>query len=177
MRSRGANITDIVILVVAADDGVKPQTKEAIEHAKSANVPIIVAINKIDKPESDLEKVRNELMAEEILPEELGGEYLFVNVSAISGDGINELLDTIILQSEVLELKAPVEGRPIGSVIDSGIESGKGAVATILMQEGKLNKGDLLVVGEETGRARLLLNEDSEPVSYTHLTLPTILLV
>ena len=172
MRSRGANITDIVILVVAADDGVKPQTKEAIEHAKSANVPIIVAINKIDKPESDLEKVRNELMAEQILPEELGGEYLFVNVSAISGDGVDELLDTILLQSEVLELKAPVEGRPIGSVIESGIESGKGAVATILMQEGKLNKGDLLVVGEETGRARLLLNENSEQLDFAIPSMP-----
>ena len=172
MRSRGANITDIVILVVAADDGVKPQTKEAIEHAKTANVPIIVAINKIDKPESDLEKVRNELMTEEILPEELGGEYLFVNVSAITGDGVDELLDTILLQSEVLELKAPIEGRPIGSVIESGIESGKGAVATILMQEGKLNKGDLLVVGEETGRARLLLNENSEQLDFAIPSMP-----
>ena len=172
MRSRGANITDIVILVVAADDGVKPQTKEAIEHAKSANVPLIVAINKIDKPESDLDKVRNELMAEEILPEELGGEYLFVNVSAISGEGVDELLDSILLQSEVLELKAPFEGRPIGSVIESGIESGKGAVATILMQEGKLSKGDLLVVGEETGRARLLLNENSEQLDFAIPSMP-----
>ena len=172
MRSRGANITDIVILVVAADDGVKPQTKEAIEHAKSANVPIIVAINKIDKPESDLDKVRNELMAEEILPEELGGEYLFVNVSAVSGQGVDELLETIVLQSEVLELKAPAEGRPIGSVIESGIESGKGPVATILMQEGKLNKGDLLLVGEETGRARLLLNENSDQLDFAVPSMP-----
>ena len=114
MRSRGAHITDIVILVVAADDGVKPQTKEAIEHAKMANVPIIVAINKIDKPEADIEKVRNELMTEEILPEELGGEYLFVNLSAQTGEGVNELLETILLQAEVLDLKAPNEGRPIG---------------------------------------------------------------
>ena len=162
MRSRGAHITDIVILVVAADDGVKPQTKEAIEHAKMANVPIIVAINKIDKPEADIEKVKNELMTEEILPEELGGEYLFVNLSAQTGEGINELLESILLQAEVLDLKAPHEGRPIGSVIESGFESGKGAVATILIKEGKLNKGDLVLVGEEFGRARLLLNETGE---------------
>ena len=154
MRSRGAHITDIVILVVAADDGVKPQTKEAIDHAKMANVPIIVAINKIDKPEADIEKVRNELMIEEILPEELGGEYLFVNLSAQTGEGVDELLETILLQAEVLDLKAPNEGRPIGSVIESGIESGKGAVATVLIKEGKLNKGDLVLVGEEFGRAR-----------------------
>jgi len=172
MRSRGANITDIVILIVAADDGVKPQTKEAIQHAKTAKVPIIIAINKIDKPESDIEKVRNELMAEEILPEELGGEHLFVNVSAKSGDGIDDLLDTVLLQSEVLELKAPNEGRPIGSVIESGIESGKGAVATILIQEGRLNKGDLVIVGEESGKARLLLNENSEQLDYAIPSMP-----
>tara|TARA_B100001750_G_scaffold8357_1_gene6433 strand:+ start:1987 stop:4395 length:2409 start_codon:yes stop_codon:yes gene_type:complete len=172
MRSRGANITDIIILIVAADDGVKPQTKESIQHAKSANIPMIVAINKIDKPESDIEKVKNELMTEEILPEELGGDYLFVNVSALSGEGIDELLETVLLQSEVLELKAPNEGRPIGTVIESGIESGKGAVATILIQEGKLNKGDLVVVGEESGRARLLLNENSDQMDSAIPSMP-----
>jgi len=172
MRSRGAHITDIVILVVAADDGVKPQTKEAIDHAKMANVPIIVAINKIDKPEADIEKVRNELMIEEILPEELGGEYLFVNLSAQTGEGISELLETILLQAEVLDLKAPNEGRPIGSVIESGIESGKGAVATVLIKEGKLNKGDLVLVGEEFGRVRLLLNETGEQLSAAIPSMP-----
>ena len=172
MRSRGAHVTDIVILVVAADDGVKPQTKEAIDHAKMANVPIIVAINKIDKPEADIEKVRNELMIEEILPEELGGEYLFVNLSAQTGEGISELLETILLQAEVLDLKAPNEGRPIGSVIESGIESGKGAVATVLIREGKLNKGDLVLVGEEFGRARLLLNETGEQLSAATPSMP-----
>jgi len=172
MRSRGANITDIIILIVAADDGVKPQTKESIQHAKSANIPMIVAINKIDKPESDIEKVKNQLMTEEILPEELGGNYLFVNVSALSGEGIDELLETVLLQSEVLELKAPNEGRPIGTVIESGIESGKGAVATILIQEGKLNKGDLVVVGEETGRARLLLDENSDQMDSAVPSMP-----
>ena len=144
MRSRGANITDIVILVVAADEGVKPQTEEAIEHARNAGVPIIVAINKIDKPEANTEKVKNELMGLEVIPEDLGGDVLFVNVSAHSGDGIEDLLESILLQAEVLDLTAPFEGRPIGSVIESGVESGKGAVAT---------------------------------VSYTHLTLPTILRV
>ena len=172
MRSRGAHITDIVILVVAADDGVKPQTKEALEHAKMANVPIIIAINKIDKPEADIEKVRNELMIEEILPEELGGEYLFVNLSAQTGEGINDLLETILLQAEVLDLKAPNEGRPIGSVIESGIESGKGAVATVLIKEGKLNKGDLVLVGEEFGRARLLLNETGEQLNTATPSMP-----
>ena len=172
MRSRGAHITDIVILVVAADDGVKPQTKEAIDHAKMANVPIIVAINKIDKPEADIEKVRNELMIEEILPEELGGEYLFVNLSAQTGEGISELLETILLQAEVLDLKAPNEGRPIGSVIESGIESGKGAVATVLIKEGKLNKGDLVLVGEEFGRVRLLLNETGEQLTAATPSMP-----
>ena len=172
MRSRGANITDIIILIVAADDGVKPQTKESIQHAKSANIPMIVAINKIDKPESDIEKVKNELMTEEILPEELGGDYLFVNVSALSGEGIDELLETVLLQAEVLELKAPNEGRPIGTVIESGIESGKGAVATILIQEGKLNKGDLVIVGEESGKARLLLNENSDQMDSAIPSMP-----
>jgi translation initiation factor IF-2 len=172
MRSRGANITDIVILVVAADDGVKPQTEEAIEHAKSAGVPMIVAINKIDKPEANTEKVKNELMGLEIIPEELGGDVLFVNVSAQSGDGIEDLLESILLQAEVLDLKAPSEGRPIGSVIESGVESGKGAVATILISEGKLSKGDLIIVGEEFGRARILMNEIGDQLSEATPSMP-----
>ena len=172
MRSRGANITDIVILVVAADDGVKPQTEEAIEHAKSAGVPMIVAINKIDKPEANTEKVKNELMGLEIIPEELGGDVLFVNVSAQSGDGIEDLLESILLQAEVLDLKAPFEGRPIGSVIESGVESGKGAVATILISEGKLSKGDLIIVGEEFGRARILMNEIGDQLSEATPSMP-----
>ena len=172
MRSRGANITDIVILVVAADDGVKPQTEEAIEHAKSAGVPMIVAINKIDKAEANTEKVKNELMGLEIIPEELGGDVLFVNVSAQSGDGIDDLLESILLQAEVLDLKAPFEGRPIGSVIESGVESGKGAVATILMSEGKLSKGDLIIVGEEFGRARILMNEIGDQLSQATPSMP-----
>ena len=172
MRSRGANITDIVILVVASDDGVKPQTEEAIEHAKNAGVPIIVAINKIDKPEANIDKVKNELMALEVIPEDLGGDVLFVSVSAHSGEGIEDLLESILLQAEVLDLTAPFEGRPIGSVIESGVESGKGAVATILISEGKLNKGDLIIVGEEFGRARILLNEIGEQLSEATPSMP-----
>ena len=159
MRSRGANVTDIIILVVAADDGVKPQTVEAIEHARASDTPIIVAINKIDKPDSDLEKVKNELVSNEIIPEDLGGEHLFVNISAKSGEGIDNLIETIILQSEILELQAVNQGKAVGTVIESGIESGKGAVSTILITKGKLNKGDLIIVGEEFGKARLLLDE------------------
>ncbi len=172
MRSRGANITDIVILVVASDDGVKPQTEEAIEHARNAGVPIIVAINKIDKPEANTEKVKNELMGLEVIPEDLGGDVLFVNVSAQSGEGIEGLLESILLQAELLDLTAPFEGRPIGSVIESGVESGKGAVATILISEGKLAKGDLIIVGEEFGRARILLNELGEQLSEATPSMP-----
>ena len=172
MRSRGANITDIVILVVAADDGVKPQTEEAIDHAKNASVPIIVAVNKIDKPEANQEKVRNDLMGFEIIPEDLGGDVMFVNVSAITGEGVEDLLESILLQSEVLDLSAPFEGRPIGTVIESGVESGKGPVATILISEGKLTKGDLIIVGEEYGRARILLNEMGEELTEASPSMP-----
>ena len=172
MRSRGANITDIVILVVAADDGVKPQTEEAIDHAKNAGVPIIVAVNKIDKPEANQEKVRNDLMGFEIIPEDLGGDVMFVNVSAISGEGVEDLLESILLQSEVLDLSAPFEGRPIGTVIESGVESGKGPVATILISEGKLTKGDLIIVGEEYGRSRILLNEMGEELTEATPSMP-----
>ena len=172
MRARGANVTDIVILVVAADDGVKPQTIEAIEHAKLAKVPLIVAINKIDKPEIDLEKVKSELISNEVIPEELGGDYLFVNVSAISGEGVDTLLETILLQTEILDLKAPNEGRSIGTVIESGVESGKGAVATILIREGKLKKGDLIIVGEVSGKARILINEENKDLEFVLPSMP-----
>ena len=172
MRSRGANITDIVILVVAADDGVKPQTEEAIDHAKNAGVPIIVAVNKIDKPEANQEKVRNDLMGFEIIPEDLGGDVMFVNVSAITGEGVEDLLESILLQSELLDLSAPFEGRPIGTVIESGVESGKGPVATILISEGKLTKGDLIIVGEEYGRSRILLNEMGEELTEATPSMP-----
>ena len=172
MRARGANVTDIIILVVAANDGVKPQTVESIEHARASDVPIIVAINKIDKPESDIEKVRNEMIANEIVPDDLGGDCLFVNVSAKTGEGIENLLETILLQSEILDLKASMEKRGVGVVIESGIESGKGAVATILITEGRLNKGDLIIAGEEFGKARILMNEDKEELNFVTPSMP-----
>jgi len=172
MRARGANVTDIIILVVAANDGVKPQTVESIEHARASAVPIIVAINKIDKPESDIEKVRNELIANEIVPDDLGGDCLFVNVSAKTGDGIEHLLETIVLQSEILDLKASKEGRAVGVVIESGIESGKGAVATILITEGRLNKGDLIIAGEEFGKARILMDENNKELNFVTPSTP-----
>ena len=172
MRARGANVTDIIILVVAANDGVKPQTVESIEHARASAVPIIVAINKIDKPESDIEKVRNELIANEIVPDDLGGDCLFVNISAKTGDGIENLLETIVLQSEILDLKASNEGRAVGVVIESGIESGKGAVATILITEGRLNKGDLIIAGEEFGKARILMDENNKELNFVTPSTP-----
>ena len=172
MRARGANVTDIIILVVAANDGVKPQTVESIEHARASVVPIIVAINKIDQPESDIEKVRNELIANEIVPDDLGGDCLFVNISAKTGDGIENLLETIVLQSEILDLKASNEGRAVGVVIESGIESGKGAVATILITEGRLNKGDLIIAGEEFGKARILMDENNKELNFVTPSTP-----
>ena len=172
MRARGANVTDIIILVVAANDGVKPQTVESIEHARASAVPIIVAINKIDKPESDIEKVRNEMIANEIVPDDLGGDCLFVNISAKTGDGIENLLETIVLQSEILDLKASNEGRAVGVVIESGIESGKGAVATILITEGRLNKGDLIIAGEEFGKARILMDENNKELNFVTPSMP-----
>jgi len=172
MRARGANVTDIIILVVAANDGVKPQTVESIEHARASDVPIIVAINKIDMPESDIEKVRNEMIVNEIVPDDLGGDCLFVNVSAKTGDGIENLLETIILQSEILDLKTAKEGRAVGVVIESGIESGKGAVATILITEGRLNKGDLIIAGEQFGKARILMNENNKELNFVTPSMP-----
>ena len=172
MRARGANVTDIIILVVAANDGVKPQTVESIEHARASDVPIIVAINKIDMPESDIEKVRNEMIVNEIVPDDLGGDCLFVNVSAKTGDGIENLLETIILQSEILDLKTAKEGRAVGVVIESGIESGKGAVATILITEGRLNKGDLIIAGEQFGKARILMNENNKELNFVTPSTP-----
>ncbi|MCF6768129.1 translation initiation factor IF-2 [Thiotrichales bacterium 19S11-10] len=164
MRARGANCTDIVILVVAADDGVMPQTLEAIQHAKAADVPIIVAVNKIDKPEADPERVKNELAQHEVIPEDWGGDAMFVHVSAKSGEGIDELLDGVLLQAEVLELEAPVEGLAKGVVVESKIEKGRGAVATILVQSGHLKIGDILLVGLEFGRVRAMLSDHGQKI-------------
>ncbi len=172
MRARGAQATDIVVLVVAADDGVMPQTIEAIQHARAADVPLVVAINKIDKPEADLDRVRNELSQQEVISEEWGGEHMFVNVSAITGEGIDQLLDTILLQAEVLELKARQGGPATGVVIESSLERGRGPVATVLVREGTLKSGDILLAGQEFGRVRALFDYAGKPLTEAGPSMP-----
>ena len=159
MRARGARATDIVVLVVAADDGVMPQTVEAITHAKAANVPIVVAVNKIDREEADPERIRQSLASHEVVPEDWGGDNMFVDVSALTGQGVDDLLEAISLQSEVLELVAPEDGPARGVVVESRIERGRGPVATVLVQAGRLVKGDILLAGQEFGRVRGLFDE------------------
>ncbi|MFN7408978.1 MAG: translation initiation factor IF-2 [Pseudomonadota bacterium] len=163
MRARGAKATDIVILVVAADDGVMPQTKEAIAHAKSANVPIVVAMNKIDKPEANVERVKSELVAEGVVPEDFGGDSPFVPVSAKTGLGVDALLEQVLLQAEVLELKAPSDAAAKGLVIEARLDKGRGPVATVLVQSGTLRKGDVVLAGSSYGRVRAMLDEDGSP--------------
>ena len=162
MRARGAQVTDIVIVVVAADDGVMPQTKEAIEHSRAANVPIIIAVNKIDKPEADPDRVKQELVSIEVVPEEWGGDTQFINISAKTGQGVDDLLEALLLQSEVLELQAPAQGVASGVVVESKLDKGRGPVATVLVQAGQLNKGDILLCGSEFGRVRALFNENAK---------------
>ncbi len=162
MRARGAKATDLVILVVAADDGVMPQTKEAISHAKAAGVPIIVAMNKIDKPEANVDRVKTELVAEQVVPEDFGGDSPFVPVSARTGQGIDELLEQVLLQAEVLELKAPTEAMAKGIVIEARLDKGRGPVATVLVQSGTLNKGDVVLAGSSYGRVRAMLDENGK---------------
>ena len=164
MRARGAKATDIVVLVAAADDGVMPQTKEAVEHSRAANVPMIVAVNKTDKEDADPDKVRNELSALEVLPEEWGGDTIFLNVSALTGAGIDDLLEAIILQAEILELKAVDHGPASGVVIESTLDKGRGPVATVLVQQGMLSKGDMLLTGEEFGRVRAMFDENGKEI-------------
>ncbi len=159
MRSRGASVTDVVVLVVAADDGIKEQTVEAINHAKAAEVPIVVAVNKIDKPEADSQRVRNELMTHELVPEDFGGDIMCVDVSAKSGEGLNKLVDAILLQSEVLELKANPNRRARGVVIESRMEKGRGIVASLLVQKGTLRVGDIVVAGKGYGRIKALIDD------------------
>lgn len=172
MRARGAQATDIVILIVAADDGVKPQTIEAIQHAKAARVPIIVAINKMDKPGADPERVMNELSVHEVVPEVWGGDTMFVNISAKSGLGIDELLDAILLQSEVLELTALTDGAAKGVVIESRLDKGRGPVATVLVQSGTLRKGDILLAGFQYGRVRALVGDNGDLVESAGPSIP-----
>ncbi|MBK1654311.1 translation initiation factor IF-2 [Allochromatium vinosum] len=172
MRARGAKVTDIVILVVAADDGVMPQTVEAIHHARAAGVPLIVAINKMDKPEANPDKVMQELTQYEVLTEEWGGDTMMVKVSAKAGLGIDELLDAILLQAEVLELKAPVEGPARGAIVESSLDKGRGPVATVLVQSGTLKRGDIIVSGGEYGRVRAMFDESGSPVESAGPSIP-----
>jgi len=172
MRARGAKVTDIVVLVVAADDGVMPQTIEAIHHARAAEVPIVVAINKIDKHEADPEKVKQELVAQAVVPEEYGGDSPFVSVSAKTGQGIDELIERVLLQAEVLELKAPVDAAAKGVVIEARLDKGRGPVATVLVQSGTLKRGDVVLAGTSFGRVRAMLDESGNPVPEAGPSIP-----
>ncbi len=172
MRARGAKATDIVILVVAADDGVMPQTKEAIAHAKAAGVPIVVAMNKIDKPDANLERVKSELVAEGVVPEDFGGDSPFVGVSAKVGTGMDTLLEQVLLQAEVLELKAPTEAAAKGLVIEAKLDKGRGPVATVLVQSGTLRKGDVVLAGSSYGRVRAMLDEDGKSIESAGPSIP-----
>lgn len=176
MRARGAKVTDIVILVVAADDGVMPQTKEAVQHAKAAGVPLIVAVNKIDKPEADPDRVKNELSQLDVISEDWGGDTMFINVSAHTGEGVDSLLDAILLVSEVLELKAVKDGSARGVIVESRLDKGRGPVATMLVQKGTLKKGDILLAGLEYGRVRAMLNELGELVEEAGPSIPVEIL-
>jgi translation initiation factor IF-2 len=172
MRARGAKATDIVILVVAADDGVMPQTKEAIAHAKAAGVPIVVAMNKIDKPDANVERLKSELVAEQVVPEDFGGDSPFVAVSAKTGQGIDTLLEQVLLQAEVLELKAPKDAMAKGLVIEAQLDKGRGPVATVLVQSGTLKRGDIVLAGSSFGRVRAMLDEDGKPVNEAGPSIP-----
>ncbi len=172
MRARGAKATDIVILVVAADDGVMPQTKEAIHHAKAAGVPLVVAVNKIDKPEANPERVKQELVVEQVVPEEYGGDVPFISVSAKTGQGIDDLLENVLLQAEVLELKAAVDAPAKGLVIEARLDKGRGPVATILVQSGTLRRGDVVLAGSSYGRVRAMLDENGKPIQSAGPSMP-----
>jgi translation initiation factor IF-2 len=172
MRARGAQATDIVILVVASDDGVMPQTVEAIRHAKAAGVPIVVAMTKIDKPDANPDRVKSELVAAEVVPEEFGGESPFVGVSAKTGQGVDELLEQVLLQAEVLELKAPVDAAAKGLVIEAKLDKGRGPVATILVQSGTLKTGDVVLAGQTYGRVRAMLDENSRSIKSAGPSIP-----
>ena len=176
MRARGAKVTDIVILVIAADDGVMPQTIEAITHAKAAGVPIVVAVNKIDKPDADPDRVKQELTQYEVIPEDWGGQNIFVNVSAKAGTGVDELLDAILLQAEVMELTAVRDCPAIGSILESSLDRGRGPVATILVQQGTLHRGDVILSGQEYGRVRAMFDESGKAVDSAGPSIPVVVL-
>ncbi len=172
MRARGAKATDIVILVVSADDGVMPQTREAIKHAKAAKVPIVVAINKIDKPDANVDRVKSELVAEEVIPEEFGGDSPFVSVSAKTGQGVDTLLEQVLLQAEVLELRAPIDAMAKGVVIEARLDKGRGPVATVLVQSGTLKTGDVVLAGSSWGRVRAMLDENGRSTKAAGPSIP-----
>ncbi|HEY6484401.1 MAG TPA: translation initiation factor IF-2 [Steroidobacteraceae bacterium] len=176
MRARGAKATDIVVLVVAADDGVMPQTIEAIQHARAADVPIVVAVNKVDKSDADPDRVRTELSKQDVIPEEWGGQNIFVNVSARTGAGVDHLLEAILLQAEVLELRAARDGLASGIVIESSIEKGRGAVATVLVKKGTLRMGDPILAGSEFGRVRAMFDETGRAVQEAAPSMPVVVL-
>ena len=176
MRARGAQATDIVVLVVAADDGVMPQTIEAIQHSKAAGVPLVVAINKIDRENSDPERVKNELTQHEVIPEDWGGEQMFANVSALTGEGVDALLDAILLQAEVMDLKAIADGPAHGLVIEGSLEKGRGSVATLLVQSGTLRQGDMIIAGEEYGRIRNMFDETGASIKEAGPSSPAVVL-
>jgi translation initiation factor IF-2 len=172
MRARGARVTDIVVLVVAADDGVMPQTVEAIQHARASKVPMVVAVNKMDKHDANPDRVMQELSQHQVLAEEWGGDTMLIKVSAKTGDGIDDLLDAILLQAEVLELKAPVEGPARGTIVESSLDKGRGPVATVLVQAGTLRRGDIIVSGGEFGRVRAMFDEGGAPVEQAGPSIP-----
>ncbi len=176
MRARGAQATDIVVLVVAADDGVMPQTKEAIQHSQAAGVPLVVAVNKIDKEDADPERVKNELSALEVIPEEWGGENIFVNVSAVTGEGVDALLEAILLQAEILELKAVDKGSAKGIVVEASLDKGRGPVATVLVQSGKLQQGQMLLAGTQYGRVRAMYDESARKIKSAGPSMPAVVL-
>ncbi len=176
MRARGAQATDIVILVVAADDGVMPQTIEAIQHSKAAGVPLIVAVNKIDKEEADPDRVKTELGSHEVIPEDWGGENIFVNVSAKTGQGVDELLDAVSLTAEIMELEAPAEGPAQGIVVEASLDKGRGVTATVLVQKGRLKKGDILLAGQEYGRVRAMFDENGQQIDEAGPSIPAVVL-
>ncbi|MFO7857750.1 MAG: translation initiation factor IF-2, partial [Ectothiorhodospiraceae bacterium] len=176
MRARGAQLTDVVVLVVAADDGVMPQTEEAIKHAREAGVPLVVAVNKMDRPNADIDRVRQELSQHNVISEDWGGDTQFVPVSAKTGEGLDDLLEAIILQSELLELKAVVDCPATGIVVESSLDKGRGPVATVLVQNGELHKGDVILSGVEYGRVRAMLDEAGNQVEKAGPSTPVVVL-
>ena len=176
MRARGAQATDIVVLVVAADDGVMPQTKEAVEHARAAGVPLVIAVNKIDKENADPDRAKNELAALDVIPEEWGGDIMFVHVSAITGEGIEALLDAILLQAEVLELEAATTGNARGIVVEASLDKGRGPVATVLVQSGMLKQGQMLLAGTQFGRVRAMYDESANVIKEAGPSMPAVVL-